>query len=217
MNRFAAPRNHINSTRFKAVGLGGDTTEVVPYAGEPEDEEVDVGFTGIRSRTRFTPPRGQVTTGHGSLQGGAVNAAPLGRDPGEGRTQFDKHATPLSMSERNTRDTTSDLGADDRELTRGFLSYIRRWVDVPTGGTRIADLPRWSDAGPIPQARRQLRYTLRPEFGQNAQSFLGQHTSFVKKTHYSTSPVRMLPPRSSRLARRDQPASFGAETTVLNA
>ena len=217
MNRFAAPRNHVNSTRFKAVGLGGETTETIPYAGEPEDEEVDVGFTGVRSRSRFGPVQGQTITGHGERQGGAIRSAPLGRDPAAGRTQFDKHATPLSMSERNTRDTTSDLGADDRELTRGFLSYIRRWVNVPTGGTRAADLPRWSDAGPVPQARRQLTYTLRREFMQNAQSFLGQHTSFTKKAHYSTSPVRMRPPRSSRLTRRDQPASCGAETTVLNA
>lgn len=224
MARWQAPARAQRVPRPKATGVGSSRSEVI--AAEEADNGVRYleettprgGFTGILSRSRFRPPAPPLEAGHGEREGRIRPTYGDERDPAAAHTQFapdDEEVDSEGMLGR--RRDRGNLGADDVFLARrGILRYVRRRVPEPVAGTRIADPIRWGEP-PIPRARFNLRYTLRREFEQYAQTFLGMHTRVEKRSSSSTSPVRMGPPRSNRLTYRDSVGSFGETTEVLNA
>ena len=218
--RFGAPRRDQHPVRYKAVGVGAEAFDVIPQDDDrvsrhEEEQSPDSGFTGVRSRSRFTSPIMPIEIGHGDPEGGFSPQGHEPQDPATGRSLF-RRFIGFSLSERSHRQTTSGMGSDDEELVQdGALRYIRRFGDATNAGSRPADMIRWGDA-PVPRAMRSYRYTVRDEFEQGAQDFLGQHTVVPKHGNASTSPVRMRAPRLSRLSRRARSGSYGQTTTELN-
>jgi hypothetical protein len=219
--RFAAPPRHRDApARFRAPGLGGQS-EPVADAESPELNRLESttpreGFTGIGSRPRFFAVPRMVSVGHGARQQGD---RPLGAlpDPATDKSQFVKepYATGVETFAPNVR--TSNIDAESEPLVAsGFLRYFRRRIDATVPGDVLQDpnIMGWGKA-PFPRALRQPRFTLRPEFEQGAQSFLGLHTVVVKGARMSTSPARMGAPRTNRLTSRAAPGSFGQTTRVM--
>ncbi len=224
--RFAAPPRAIPAPRDKAPGLGATDSEQVPQGtGRPLEEPAE--FTGIRSRSRFAPEPKPPPVGHGGATAGVTPLATL-PEPNLA-TQFPPWV-PLANTELPARaERMASLGQ-----SVPFLEAIRALVYVRSrrpGGAlppapavagggplpaqeRAADLIRWSDFGVVP-GKINRRFTLRREFLQGAQTFLGLRGTEAKRAATSSSPVRMLPPRVSRLTDRRLPASFGATTETL--
>lgn len=221
--RFRAPAPPVSVTRFRHSGLGSDASEQVPATEDPaihaqEIADRDTGFAGLASRSRFVFVP-SIPQGHGS----AATATPQptrGRDPAADMSNFDdlNDNFPPSLGEGPYRsEFDASLGQTGPRLVRdGVLSYIRRSFVERSAGTHAADLPRWSDAGPVPRSIRFVRFTLRREFMQDAQNYLGLRGVAERGAHVSTSPVRMLPPLTSRLTVRDLPRSFGNRTEVVS-
>lgn len=221
--RFAAPARPIPAPRAKAGGLGSDRSEYIPDGDDPQGRgafpEQPHAFTGVRSRSRFAPEPKPNAIGHGAATAGVSPLATLPEPNLE--TQFEPHV-PTANTELPARaERMASLGQQDPLLVRiGRLIFHR---DRDTGGehapgggkTKAYDLIRWSDFGVVP-GKINRRYTLRPEFSQGAQTFLGARMIQTKRAATSTSPVSMLPPRTSRLTERSLPASFGQTTEVLN-
>lgn len=203
--------------RSRAPGLGGEAANLpTDDLGDLEETLPETGFTGILGWSRFQSFLPPPVLGHGGFIMGGSGVRPPA-DPNDHDSQFEQQA-PLydagGMTPFYTR--TSDMPANNEGLTAsGRLSYIRRKVDTTNAGTKPPDMIRWGDP-PFPRAYRQLRFTLRREFMQNAQAFLGQHTRMIKQGRASTSPVRMRAPRTSRLTNRAPTGSFGQQTEVLN-
>jgi hypothetical protein len=221
--RFGAPTAPRHTVRPKATGVGSTRSEVIS-----DDETMDIrfieettpvnGFTGILSRSRFRPPPPALRAGHGGVEGRVQPTYGDDYDPASGFTQFPREPEDVDPEDdlEDVRRDRGNLGADDVALAQeGVLQYVRRRVRVPIDGYRPPDPIRWGDP-PFPRAKRQLRFTMRREFEQEAQNFLGLHTIVEKHSSASTSPVRMGPPNSSRLTYRDRPSSYGATTEVLN-
>lgn len=227
--RFASPDRYVPAPRDKAPGLGSTASEEVPQGpGQPVQEPAD--FTGIRSRSRFVGEPHPPVVGHGGATSGAI--IPLQDLPEPNLdTQFGPShilVDPASVVDESAR-REGTLGVYfGRLLIRlGRLMYVRDRdpggekppgpaMGGPGGGiNRASDLIRWSDFGTVP-GKVNRRYTLRPEFMQGAQTFLGLHGVQRPGAKGSTSPVRMLPPRVSRLTDRRLPGSFGQTTEVLN-
>ncbi len=227
--RFGAPDRYVPAPRDKAPGLGSTDSEEVPQEAAPDQVAV-AEFTGIDSRSRFVGEPKPPPIGHGGPTAG-VTPLPTLPEPNLG-TQFDAQA-PLviappigQMPARAER--AASLGQKTPLLERiGALLFVRSRLpggeDVPgpaiggPGGgiTRASDLIRWSDFGAV-LGKINRRYTMRREFMQGAQVFLGLRGTEAKHASASTSPVRMLPPRVSRLTDRRLPGSFGQTTEVLN-
>lgn len=213
--------------RYRAAGLGG-SSEVRPeedYGALEETLPLD-GFTGYRSRSRFASFSPAPVLAHGGAPMLTSPGIGPGRDPATGRTVFGRliglYDQTWWLLERRR---TSALDPDSERLTKSgrgvipgqpALVYHRRNIDADNAGTKPADLIRWDDGGPRPRAWRDPRYTLRREFMQGAQSFMGQHTQLRKLGAMSASPVTMAAPRTSRLSRRAPTGSFGQRTQVLN-
>jgi hypothetical protein len=219
--RFGAPERYIPQPRPKAPGLGSNDSEEIPQDRGRERLEEPHRFTGIRSRSRFMPEPLPPALGHGH----AVAIVPLPTLPEPNtRTQFESQDAPTQPGPIGRMPARAEymasLGQDDGILVRlGKLLFVRRRdpgaVSPPGGGiTRATDLIRWSDFGPI-DGRINRRFTLRPEFMQNAQTLLGVRLVQARKSNASTAPVSMLPPRVSRLTDRRLPASFGATTETV--
>jgi hypothetical protein len=178
------------------------------------------GFSGIVSRSRFMSPGVPIEVGHGTQQV-AVQPGTDYADPAEGRPgSFHVVQTIVDVARQvNARLRVSGLGVDDRVLEdRGRLQYVRRRDPIYLAGLKAADLPRWTDAGPVPRATVWRRYTMRREFEQDAQTFTGAHTVLLPadKRPGSKARHRMGPPHTNRLTYRDEPASFGSKTKSLN-
>jgi hypothetical protein len=235
--RFEAPDRPLYAPRFRAGPVGGESDELdaFPGAAVPFDEAVLPGqqhanedFYGIRSRSRFYSPLYNPPVGHGAATSG-VQAGPIFTDPARGRSQFDdrfvephrRGLSASSMTEFPMRtEYASSLGQEDVTLAReGVLRFARPdYGPAPVGAQPIIGPPSWYAAGPIPPSlRASRRGTLRREFMQWAQTFLGRHAIAERRGMGSTSPVRMRPAHTNRLTRRDLPASFGSTTEVLGA
>lgn len=229
--RFAPPDRPIPAPRDKAPGLGSTASEEVPQdPGQPAIAPAE--FTGIVSRSRFVGEPKPPVVGHGGATSGAV--IPLHDLP---EPNLDTQFGPSHILVDPAR-LANDTADDGRESTLGIyfghllerlglLAYVRdrdpggekppgpAMGGVGGGINRASDLIRWSDFGSI-AGKINRRYTLRREFMQGAQNFLGLHEVQPRGASTSTSPVRMLPPRVSRLTDRRLPGSFGQTTEVLN-
>jgi len=233
--RFEAPDRPINATRFRSVGLEieGRQGNVVPGSAAPYDDRVLPGqqhaneeFYGIRGRSRFNALLRWTPYGHGGPSSGVVPGPSL-PDPNSGDSQFEEFdAQPyhdgLSASAHSELPGRAEympsLGQEDPGLAReGVLRFARPDYGVTaTAAEPILGPPSWYAAGPIPVSlRASRRGTLRREFMQWAQSFLGDHGLQEHRATGSTSPVRMAAARTNRLTERRLPASFGATTEVL--
>lgn len=236
--RFDAPDRPLFAPRFKAPGLGDDSGDEVPaeQTGRPQvlpgQYHANGKFTGIYSRSRFYAPLHNPPLGHGELTSPAPG--PTFRDPGRGRSQFDQLPTTGARTQRTWRPSPgqrvgplfefparteydASLEGPTRELVLGgAMDYERNYGVTATAAQPILGPPSWYAAGPISPSVRRVVFTLRREFMQYAQTFLGRHGSQEKKTNVSTSPVRMSGARSNRLTIRDLPASFGATTEVIS-
>lgn len=209
--RFTAPGSSQQWGRSRAPGLGGEAEEPAtdqPFAGVPQS-----GFTGYLGRSRFASPPPAPVLAHGVTVEGASSGPGEIRDPSEGMTVFESQDALNDAGGVDTRTRTSDTGGGpyNHMLARGF---VRRYVDTTNPGRKPADMIRWGEA-PIPRAFRQLRYTLRREYAQDAQTFRGEHTSMIKAGKGSTSPMRMGPARTNRLTNRAPTGSYGQITEVL--
>ena len=216
--RFGVPARPIAVPRFRHAGLGADANEQVPSGDEQTIHELqsDAGgggeWFGVRSfGTRFFRLLTPRPVGHGSAQA-PPDTPSRGADPAEDLSPFDeRYVDPLTRPR-----TDAGLGAVDMELTsRGVIDRVRERVTAPITGFVPIGPPRWSDSGPPPANKYSKRFTLRPEFAQDAQTFAGLRFSLRRGAHVSTSPVRMLPPRSNRLTVRELPSSYGQTTEVL--
>lgn len=227
--RFGAPDRYVPAPRDKAPGLGSTASEEVPQApGQPHNAPAE--FTGIDSRSRFVGEPFPSPVGHGGPTSGITPQATL-PEPNL-NTQFDPPARQVQPVRRWQAPARLEFMASLGQLLP-FLERIGAIIFVrsrrpggepvpgpamggPGGGVnRASDLIRWSDFGVVP-GRINRRYTLRREFEQDAQTFLGLRGTEAKRAATSTSPVRMLPPRISRLTSRRLPGSFGQTTEVLN-
>lgn len=225
--RFSPPDRYVPAPRDKAPGLGSTGSEEVPQdSGLPAETPAE--FTGIRSRSRFIGEPKPPPVGHGGITASVVPLADL-PEPNLG-TQFDPQPIIVDPSKLGEGDKSLRVGSLGQ--TTPLLERIRALVFVrsrlpggedvpgpaiggPGGGiSRASDLIRWSDFGAV-LGKVNRRYTLRREFMQGAQSFLGLRGTEAKRAATSTSPVRMLPPRVSRLTDRQLPGSFGQTTEVL--
>lgn len=223
MGRWTPPARPTHGDRFTAGGLGaGPSGNIVSdgAGGDPQEDvapEYDGGFSGIRSRSRFASPVVPPAQGHGSAQARPAMPAP-NPDPAVGDSQFDPER-PWSLSDavrRWLRGGATGLGTDDIQLSRaGIIHYERSPMTVAVAPTQPMAPFDPKASGPLPTARITRAWTLRREFQQDAQSFLGMHQLFRHRSPGSRSPVRMLPPRDNRLTVRTLPASFGATTEVL--
>ena len=215
--RFAAPpRRSAIAQRFRAPGLGGQP-ELVPDETdetlfELESTTPSEGFTGIRSRSRFASSPKQAVIGHGYASAGD-GAVPGPYDPGTGRTQFPDYEPDPGTFVPNER--TSALDRLSEMLPPGFLRFFRRYADTTVPGFELQDPNAMGWGRNPPRSVHQLRFTLRPEFQQGAQSFSGFHTLIVKGARMSTSPARMGAPRTNRLTNRAAPGSYGQKTKVI--
>jgi hypothetical protein len=227
--RFGAPVRAIPAPRDKVTGLGSTDSEQVP-ADEPGGPvEEPHAFTGIRSRSRFIAEPKPPAIGHGGPTSG-LHPLPTLPEPNL-ESQFDSQApliqvpVPYQLPQRAER--MASLGQStpflERIMALVFVRSRREGGENPPGPAmggpgggieRAADLIRWSDFGVVP-GKVNRRYTLRKEFLQDAQAFLGLRRYEAKRGATSTSPVRMLPPRISRLTDRRLPGSFGQTTEVL--
>lgn len=220
-DRFGAPpRFDSRAPRFKAPGLGGSSSLVREIPAEEsaslyelESTTPEDGFSGILSRSRFVAVTKQAVIGHGGPTAGQGPQA-LPQDPGAGRSQFTKYAVDPQTFVPNVRTSALDRWSEWVEAA-GFLKYFRRTVDTTVPGFELQDPNAMGWGKDPPRAWRSRRYTLRPEFQQGAQNFLGLHTKITKGARMSTSPVRMGPARSSRLTDRAAPGSYGQKTKVL--
>jgi len=233
--RFEAPDRPINATRFRSVGLEieGRDGSVVPGSAAPYDERVLPGqshaneeFYGIKGRSRFNALLRWTPYGHGGPSSG-VTPGPSLPDPNAGESQFDEFdAQPyrhgLSASAHSELPGRAEympsLGQEDVGLAReGVLRFARPdYGETATAAEPILGPPSWYAAGPIPRSLRVTRRgTIRREFMQWAQSFLGARDFQPHAANMSTSPVRMAAARTNRLTERRLPASFGATTEVL--
>jgi len=233
--RFDSPDRPINATRFRSVGLEieGREGDVIPGSATADDPRVLPGqqhanedFYGIRGRSRFNALLRWTPYGHGGPSSGVI-PGPMLRDPNAGDSQFDDrfvepYTDDLSASSHTSEtaiyDTTPSLGQDDPRLAReGVLRFARPdYGETATAAEPIIGPPSWYAAGPIPASlRASRRGTLRREFMQWAQTFLGRHALQEHTAGVSTSPVRMVAARTNRLTERRLPASFGATTEVL--
>jgi hypothetical protein len=226
--RFAPPPRAIPAPRDKATGLGSTDSEQVPQGpGGPIEEPHR--FTGIRSRSRFAPEPKPPAVGHGGATSGIYPLTTLPEPNLD--SQFDSQAglvqVPIAYQMPQRAERMASLGQNVPFLERIMaLVYVRSRrpggedapgpaMGGPGGGIdRASDLIRWSDFGVVP-GKINRRYTLRREFLQDAQAFLGLRRYEAKRGKTSTSPVRMLPPRVSRLTDRRLPGSFGQTTEVL--
>ncbi len=227
--RFGAPERYVPVPRDKASGLGSTDSEQVPQqAGTPVEEPAE--FTGIRSRSRFMPEPVPPVIGHGGATAGGVRPAATLPEPNLD-TQFESQAALVQPPRRAQMPARAERMASLGQNTP-LLERIRALVFVRSrqlggekppgpaiggvggGITRASDLPRWSDFGVV-RGKVNRRYTMRREFMQNAQTFLGLRGAQSKRASASTSPVRMLPPRVSRLTDRRLPGSFGQTTEVV--
>jgi hypothetical protein len=215
--RFGAFKPSQQPPRSRAPGLGGEAGNLpAEDLGDLEATTPIQGFTGILGRSRFASFLPPPVLGHNGFVYGGSGAKPE-PDPNTGDSQFDAQAALYDANGVTPYSRTSDMPASNEALTAsGLLRYVRRTVDTTNPGTRAPDMVRWGDP-PFPRAFRQLRYTLRREFLQGAQNFLGQHTMMLKKGAASTSPVRMGPPRTNRLTSRAATGSYGQQTEVLGA
>lgn len=220
--RFTAPPPPVNAVRYRHSGLGSEASEEVPATDNPdvhaqETQSNDAGFAGLRSRSRFVFVP-SIPQGHGTAAR-SVPQPTRGKDPAADVSNFDdlNENFPPSLGEVPYRsEYDASLGQTGPRLVReGVLNYIRRAFIERSAGTHAADLPRWTDAGPVPESKRYVRFTLRREFMQDAQSFAGLRAVQARGAHTSTSPQRMIPPLTSRLTIRDLPRSFGAKTEVI--
>lgn len=226
--RFPAPARPIPAPRDKAPGLGTTDSEEIPQEDFRYPLEQPHAFTGVRSRSRFAPEPFPDPFGHGGATSG-VTPLPTLPEPNL-ESQFDatrEIVDPAGLSEGARGERTTALGENMPFLTRILaLVFVRTrrpggekppgpaTVGVGGGITRASDLIRWSDFGVI-LGKINRNYTLRREFSQDAQTFLGARIYQERKAAESTSPVRMLPPRVSRLTDRRLPGSFGQTTEVL--
>ncbi len=227
--RFGSPERYVPQPRDKASGLGSTDSEQVPQqTGTPAEEPAE--FTGIRSRSRFLAEPVPPVVGHGGATAGGVRPMPTLPEPNLD-TQFGVQPDLVQPPRRAQMPARAERGASLGQTTL-LLERIRALVFVrsrrpggekppgpaiggPGGGiTRASDLIRWSDFGVVP-GKINRRYTMRREFMQGAQLFLGLRGTQAKRGATSTSPVRMLPPRVSRLTDRRLPGSFGQTTQVL--
>jgi hypothetical protein len=222
--RFPSPDRPIPAPRDKATGLGSTDSEQVP-AERGRMVEQPHAFTGIRSRSRFAPEDKPPSIGHGQ----AVAVIPLETLPEPNLDSQFSSQVPQARTELPARaERGASLGQETPFLQRiAALIFVRRsdpgGASSPgpalggRGGgiTRASDLIRWSDFGVVP-GRIGRRYTLRREFMQGAQTFLGIRGYQARRSNASTAPVSMLPPRVSRLTERSLPGSFGKQTEVVN-
>jgi len=226
--RFTAPPRPIPARRDKASGLGSTDSEEVPQDRGREHLEEPHAFTGVRSRSRFAPEPFPDPFGHGGATSG-ITPLPTLPEPNLD-TQFEpqpKLVDPARLADGALSLRVGSLGGNGSFLER-ILALVFVRSRTPGGGkppgpamggvgggiTRAADLIRWSDFGVV-TGKINRRYTLRREFMQDAQTFLGLRDFQAKRGASSTSPVRMLPPRISRLTSRRLPGSFGQTTEVL--
>ena len=217
--RFRAPAPVQAHARPRAGGLGTPPAPAPEQSSEFEELEQTTptqGFTGYRGRPRFTSPMPLAIAAHGGTMEGYSGEVAEAFDPSIGRSRFPAQSLLVWFDGIIERVRTSALDRVSMALVgEGRLTYQRGRIDATIAGTRPADMIRWGDP-PYPQAFREPRYTLRPEFMQDAQTFSGLHTLMRKKGNASSSPVRMRAPRSSRLTFRDTPGSYGQQTEVLN-
>jgi hypothetical protein len=227
--RFPAPARPIPAPRDKAPGLGSTDSEEVPQETYRYPLEEPHHFTGIKSRSRFAPEPMPSPVGHGGPTSGVRPQADMPEPNLE--TQFDSQAPQVRAPAQVEGSARQEYAASLGQRTP-FLEAIRALVFVrsrrpggetppgpATGGVggginRASDLIRWSDFGVI-AGKINRRFTLRREFAQDAQTFLGARLYQARKGAASTSPVSMLPPRVSRLTDRRLPGSFGQTTEVL--
>ncbi len=227
--RFPAPARPIPVSRAKAPGVGSTDSEEVPQEEYRYPLEQPHAFTGIRSRSRFAPEPTPHPVGHGGATSG-VRAQVDMPEPNLG-TQFNAQAPQVRAPASAEGSARLEYAASLGQRTP-FLEAIRALVFVrsrqpggekPPGSvlggagggiTRASDLIRWSDFGVIP-GKVNRRFTLRREFFQDAQTFLGARIYQARRSSSSTAPVSMLPPRVSRLTDRRLPGSFGQTTEVL--
>ena len=223
--RFSPPPAQVYVNRYRHGGLGASVNETVPAEDVTSVRKLEEtipagGFTAILSRSRFFRMLTPRPVGHGDAQAPSDNPS-QGPDPADGRSQFDNMNDNFPGPISDDHAANADRGAQGLEaasvqmMARGRLKYVRRRDIVPLSGLVPVGPPRWSDAGPAPRSRMNRRYTLRPEFEQNAQTFSGIRFTVKRGAHVSTSPVRMLPPRTNRLTERDLPRSFGQTTQTL--
>jgi hypothetical protein len=226
--RFPAPARPIPVSRAKAPGVGSTDSEEVPQEEYRYPLEQPHAFTGIVSRSRFAPEPTPHPVGHGGPTSGVRAQADM-PEPNLG-TQFERTkemVDPSILAEGDRSLRVTSLGQ-----RTPFLEAIRALVFVRSrrpggekapgpvlggvggGITRASDLIRWSDFGSVPGMVNR-RFTLRREFFQDAQTFLGARIYQARRSRASTAPVSMLPPRVSRLTDRRLPGSFGQTTEVL--
>lgn len=226
--RFPAPARPIPAPRDKAPGLGSTDSEEVPQEEFRYPLEQPAHFTGIESRSRFAPEPFPSPVGHGGPTSGVRPQADM-PEPNL-QTQFertDAQVDPSRLAEGAQSRRVGSLGGKGIFLTAiralVFVRSRRPGGESPPGPVlggaggginRASDLIRWSDFGSI-AGKINRRFTLRREFFQDAQTFLGARIYQARQSAASTSPVSMLPPRVSRLTDRRLPGSFGQTTEVL--
>jgi hypothetical protein len=224
--RFGAPDRYVPAPRDKVSGLGSTDNEEIPQADAYPLEQPHA-FTGIKSRSRFMPEDKPPPVGHGGATSG-ITPLPTLPDPNL-ESQFEPNVPMVDRFYPGGHvGRTQGFGVGVGRFLEAIhgLLYVRRRSEggesAPAaiqggvgGGTTYASDPiRWSDFGKVP-GKINRRYTLRREFMQDAQTFLGLRHYAEKRAASSTSPVRMLPPRTYRLTTRTLPGSFGQTTEVL--
>lgn len=233
--RFESPDRPIMATRFLSVGLEieGRPGDTIPGSAAADDVRILPGqthanedFYGIRGRSRFNALLRWTPIGHGGPSSG-VTPGPALPDPNAGDSQFDDRAIEPHRDRLAASSVTNvvaelnmppSLGQEDPGLARaGVLRFARPdYGAAPVAAQPVLGPPSWYAAGPIPVSlRASRRGTLKREFMQWAQTFLGLRDVQPRFAHVSTSPVRMEAARTNRLTERRLPSSFGATTEVL--
>lgn len=98
------------------------------------------------------------------------------------------------------------------------VQYRRTLVEWVVPFRNIIDPPAPTTLDPVglKPGRRWFAQTLRREYGQLSQRFLGTAGSPVLAAGARMSRGTMLPARQQRLTKRDLPQSFSSRTEVLN-